>query len=144
MRLLGSAVGLEGAECLPSDIGKGPFRTVEEAGESEGRCRPVGEPVAGGPHFLDPGRRARGSGANRNERHHVGRAQPGVYPDMVPQVDPGHRRPDHGAGSILDGVDRAAQCHHRAMVLGISVQIEQGVAGRFGQGGDDQRDRGPR
>ena len=77
-----------------------------------------------------------GAGTNGD---HVGRAQPRVYADMGPQVDPRHRHSHHRAGGILDGYERAAQGHHRAMVLGISVQVEKGVAGRFGQGGDDQR-----
>ena len=55
-----------------------------------------------------------------------------------PQVDAGHCHPDHRAGSVLDGFDRAAEGHDRSVVLGISVQIEEGVAGRFGQGHDDQ------
>ena len=127
MGLGGPDVGSEVDEGPTADRGQVALGAVQEAGEVERERSPAGVLVP------SPDRVPEVTAGEGHERHDVDHPEPGMSPQVVPQVEPGHRLDRHGPGCLL-----ADQGQDAPVVIRVGVDVEQVAAGH----GRDRRDGG--
>ena len=107
-------------------------RSVEKARHIQFGGQPVGEPVS----QLEGGREvvwwpfARHVG---DEGHDVERTQPGVDALVAAQVDQVDRGPGQRSGGLGHDVGRPGQGEDRTVVVGVTVEVDQGRGGGLGE-----------
>jgi len=112
----------------------GRCRFVEVNRDAQFAAHPLPQ-AAGDGYAVGHGRPAQG-----HEGHDIRRADAGMLPAMLVQVDqPGGGR-DGGVSGLLHRLRRADEGHHGAVVVGVAAGVQDGHAGHGADGGHDLGD----